>query len=931
MPLTYQVEVSDGVRVSYPLQMDYLNKSDIYVYKGGHADYTQQLSYEWVNEWTIKLTKVASELPDGSRFYIRRVMPRTDLIHKFEDKSINAGGIDRQNYHALYLLQEYMDGFTQLNGVWAAQGNIDMAGFKVINSGEPKDNLDLLRVIDINKFADFTGIIPAYIEHVGDGVRKEFQAPNTNVTNVHMTNVFAGTKAFKPGLDYTLEGGVIKFKTYVPAAGEELYISVFNPVIYDVPPVGNTNDIIFMSTYVKDPMNRDQVNSAVSIINALMKDGRTIVFDGIYVWPDVSFKTGKHTVTFRGGGFKRLNNRGTEYPIWLEGEGCGFYEGFLDGGTQVIPVFGQQGVYVREGINTRITNNIFKNIGDAPVRYARSAGSGVGLTTSTLGLVIANNIFANCTQVTSNNTGAIGVNIVGNLFRKAAVKVTQRVHPDQNPIKAATLIQGNLFMEMGFLDGTGQACISGQGFENLSIKSNVFHQTSEATVFECYFNASTFDPQGRKIPNLNLEFVDNTCVCYTDYSPIRLWAEGDANGEAVDVTGSIFDLSRNKFDLKVKDAAPETERSGLIWVTATGDPAKSPRVCEQLYVNDNRVVGEVPRCLVTLGNPTVPRFKDGVLEVRRNTGKFRRALVTGIIAADTGCRVSITDNQFESLGVYESVTSNAPGQGVFDVSRNEVQLATRDNITGSFGAIMNNNLKINEQRYLDNKFFAPKGAGAQTCDYLLWLWVHESSLKPADAALYIGGNILDAKGNYAGTAPRPFYLNAATNGVKFDKLFAWSSWMTENDGRPADSANNLYRVQDFLIRNTNLNSDFYKVRYREAAINGKGMDGMLWQKLEEWSDGTVVMRGRDTKSYAAPWSGDGYLIEDIPVGIDINKVWTMFNATSAGAVTTGGLAPFVNRKAFRTRSANMGSMSTELVTAVYNYEVRYNKHEIEGQ
>lgn len=110
MALTYHIEESDGVKTLFPVHFAYLSQSDVYVYAGDHGDYAKQVSYRWANSSTIELMDL-TQVPAGTKFTIRRVMDRTALIHTFANKGIRGAAVDKENYHALYLVQEISDGF----------------------------------------------------------------------------------------------------------------------------------------------------------------------------------------------------------------------------------------------------------------------------------------------------------------------------------------------------------------------------------------------------------------------------------------------------------------------------------------------------------------------------------------------------------------------------------------------------------------------------------------------------------------------------------------------------------------------------------------------------------------------------------------------------------------------------------------------------
>lgn len=145
MALTFHEEVRDGGRTLFPVQFAYISTDDVYVYTGEHSEYATQVSYRWADSSTIELTNTL-EVPEGTKFTIRRVMDRTDLIHKFADKSIRAGLIDQENLHALYLIQELQDGFLDLNGIINPRGNIDMGEYLIKRLGDAQEETDAVNV-----------------------------------------------------------------------------------------------------------------------------------------------------------------------------------------------------------------------------------------------------------------------------------------------------------------------------------------------------------------------------------------------------------------------------------------------------------------------------------------------------------------------------------------------------------------------------------------------------------------------------------------------------------------------------------------------------------------------------------------------------------------------------------------------------------------
>lgn len=133
MAYSYQEEVSNGVRTLYPVEFDFINQDDVYVYTGEHPDYTNQVNYRWADGATVELLNVSVDVPDGTKFHIRRVTNREELLHKFTTASIHGEAIDEVNLQCMHLVQELSDGFQVLQGNNLSQADLDMLGHKILN------------------------------------------------------------------------------------------------------------------------------------------------------------------------------------------------------------------------------------------------------------------------------------------------------------------------------------------------------------------------------------------------------------------------------------------------------------------------------------------------------------------------------------------------------------------------------------------------------------------------------------------------------------------------------------------------------------------------------------------------------------------------------------------------------------------------------
>ena len=150
--LSMQEEVSNGVQTVYPVDFDFRNETSVYVYKGLHTAYEDQLSYRWTNG-QIELTNL-SELPEGTKFYIRRIVPRNQLSFLFENRSMRGKYVDEQNYNQLYLAQELMDGFHNLTGSVPVPLGIDMLGNRIENLGDAEEDSDAVNLAQVKEIAE---------------------------------------------------------------------------------------------------------------------------------------------------------------------------------------------------------------------------------------------------------------------------------------------------------------------------------------------------------------------------------------------------------------------------------------------------------------------------------------------------------------------------------------------------------------------------------------------------------------------------------------------------------------------------------------------------------------------------------------------------------------------------------------------------------
>lgn len=162
MSNTLRTYTSDGVQVLYPIDftLGYLRRGYVYVYTG--EDYTSQVSYTWVNDSQIQL---ATPVTNGEELYIRRVVPRNQLVNVYEDQAIRSGKNINDSYlQALMILEELSDGFMTDVGVeWNLFGDLNMHNNKIVNlaegvlatDGVNKSQLDAVQNLFVSGAEDF--------------------------------------------------------------------------------------------------------------------------------------------------------------------------------------------------------------------------------------------------------------------------------------------------------------------------------------------------------------------------------------------------------------------------------------------------------------------------------------------------------------------------------------------------------------------------------------------------------------------------------------------------------------------------------------------------------------------------------------------------------------------------------------------------------
>lgn len=310
---------------------------------------------------------------------------------------------------------------------------------------------------------------------------------------------------------------------------------------------GGSGTVLRLSDYVLDGATAAEVGDALEKISAEIQDGYTVDLSGDWKWGEKSLRVeDKKGVTIRGGLFTKTSGEaGAEFLIWVTRcDGTKVNSLTLDGGEAGV-AFGQQGLYLPRSVNTSVSNCTFLNIGDAPIRYAEKTTANVD--TMTDGLVITGCVFHNCTQVTSNNTGAYNVVIDGNVFKNSSIKVTQTT--DQ--ITGATIISNNNF------EGIDKP-ITAQGFYRMHVKNNVMKDCVQLVEF--YTNQNTTQSEYIAFKDV---FIENNTV-YTNSGSRMIYIEARPRIDGVtplDCDG-VISIKNNNF-YRADGVAPTQNTIGM--------------------------------------------------------------------------------------------------------------------------------------------------------------------------------------------------------------------------------------------------------------------------------------------------------------------------------------------------------------------------------
>ena len=336
---------------------------------------------------------------------------------------------------------------------------------------------------------------------------------------------------------------------------------------------------------VEDPTSRDSVDAAVTALNAMLKDDDVVDLSGTYVWPTVNFTTGtKNNIKYKNGTFKRLDNIGVEYLFWLNGEDSSVSYCNFDGGSTVIPTWGQQCIYIPESINAKVHANTFKNIGDGAVRFARKAPQ---IDEPTKNVIISNNIFKLCGQVTTNDTGADRVILTGNIFDNSAIKITQA---QSLTGYGQTVISSNVFIQ----EDPDGLLISFQGCENVLFEGNHIMAYDIRAIFNLYPNIDFKVGEVERIPLKRVSIRNNSIYASNVRSILYIEGKEKEDLSANLNNDSFIDVSNNNVWSTVPDGMPVRTRFLVSYVQDQANSTPSS-LCRNLIVKDNNVHGDVTR------------------------------------------------------------------------------------------------------------------------------------------------------------------------------------------------------------------------------------------------------------------------------------------------------------------------------------------------
>ncbi|WP_260601358.1 right-handed parallel beta-helix repeat-containing protein [Vibrio cholerae] len=595
---------------------------------------------------------------------------------------------------------------------------------------------------------------------------------------------------------------------------------------------------LYASQFVTDPNDPVSVYRGLDRLNKQVTHGSIIYLDRPMVAPSSALIIDKNQVKVIGGALTRTSGA-TEYPFWVgradtQVDGVTFIGLSLTGEREDSnPQWGKQGVYIRRATNTAFIGCQFKKVGDAAIRLAASLSSHTvegALESRTDGVQLIGCVFEDCTQVTTNNTGAQSVIFSGCVLRRiGSVKFTQR-----------NLVKGKPSLLIGCLFDDVSKIVEVQGGGNVEIVN--CSGTAEMLI-AAYPNASTF-VTGQPIPYGNIQirggsFVlscpsGNACYLETLDSP---------SGERVVNYGSVAILGA-----KLTSLNPQARL-----LRAHANPSVTASMHPNIRVDGCQLSNFLGDGLVSVSHSVVDEWS---LEIANNQWDEVNRVLVAELSSGGAWSIDLSNNRGKvRLGTH-SIARAALGR-LLKVHRNRLECSSNEG---------------NSFAFFDMAFFA--FALELTENELdvsqYWRPVCASFAQPSTSGctLKMGGNKLYLPALGAeGTLPRPVYVSAGT-GIGWQGVLQCYPSYVFGEGRKlrAETASGLsFSVIEFEYLWVGKESS-RRLLKRVFAENIAGVSG-AWRVVEVYSDGVVRSHGRHQNQTSNdfnlyfPFSGSTLLAE----------------------------------------------------------------------
>lgn len=349
--------------------------------------------------------------------------------------------------------------------------------------------------------------------------------------------------------------------------------------------------------YVTDRDSESSVAAGWFALLADLNDGDVIVFDGMFKTPTQANQLileGVKNIALWGGGFYRWTGCAEHIIRFHACEGLVVHAMTFQGNNTAWFQWGFQGLYFRDCVNSIVHSCKFYNIGDAAIRTCRVTETYFPPTT--IGLIIVNNFFTNCTQVTTSGTGALkfifASNICENMY---SLKIARR---NTEPT-GWHLIYDNQFnnCEMG---------VELQGASKVRYTKNT---VTGASLARMYRNDETFGATW--VANKDIIIHDNDFIATSNDDCIYINNENSDISTPTDVAGFI-QITKNRMTQNFSGGR------GAIFVASYA----GAKVTDKLTISDNEFLGS--QHLNAIASPFAnPISMDGMdLEVCNNKGSF---------------------------------------------------------------------------------------------------------------------------------------------------------------------------------------------------------------------------------------------------------------------------------------------------------------------